>query len=64
MPTDTCSQSGCSEPAAITYVWPGRAERMAACIKHALAVQNVASAMGFCLGVVQPVTAAKETDHA
>lgn len=48
-----CSQENCCEPAAWSYVWPGRPERSYVCEKHFKAATNISLAMGFLLGDIK-----------
>ena len=42
----TCNQNGCDRPAAFRFTWPGKDEA-GICLAHSVALENVASAMGF-----------------
>ncbi len=46
-----CNQTGCQEPPAYRFTWPGRDEACI-CEKHAPIVQNVASAIGMHLQLI------------
>lgn len=43
--TTKCNQTGCENPAAFRYTWPGEAEN-SICLEHALKLQEIANAMG------------------
>jgi hypothetical protein len=48
-----CSQVGCGDTAAISYVWPGRPDRSFACTFHGFMAARIVTAMGFELGDVK-----------
>ena len=48
---ERCNQSGCTEPGAYRFTWPGQDEA-AICEKHVGKLRGVASAMGLYIQVV------------
>ena len=50
MTVTKCSQIGCEAEACCSYIWPGRMDRLFACVIHAEKAAAIANAMGFCLG--------------
>lgn len=55
-----CGQKKCAEDAVVSYVWPGKPERLYVCERHMRHASGIAAAIGCPLGDVRIEAATTE----